>query len=48
MQIKFVNIYQIDYKIGEIRIGVEENEIPAGIKLLKISKDKIDLTANAE
>jgi hypothetical protein len=24
MQIKFINIYQMDYKIGNIRIGIDE------------------------
>jgi hypothetical protein len=44
MQIKFNNIYQTDYTIGNIRISIDDAQIPAWIKLLKISKDIIELT----
>jgi hypothetical protein len=44
MQIKFNNIYQTDYTIGNIRISIDDAQIPACIKLLKISKDIIELT----
>ena len=39
IQVKFINLYSIDYKIGPIKISIQEQEIPPGIKLLKISRD---------
>ena len=41
VRVKFINLYEMDYQIGPIKLSINEQDIPAGIKLLKTSKDVI-------
>jgi len=39
VRVRFINSYEMDYNIGPIKISINEQDIPPGIKLLKTSRD---------